>query len=80
MTAIYGINVTVSSQVAESTSKRNILMHRTAIAVAIQKNFRVETLARVQKSTPISGDILYGIATIRDDHGVLIHTAPENLA
>ncbi len=73
----YGIPVIPSSQVAESTSKRNLLVQRDCLGVAIQKNFKVERLARVQKSTPISGDILWGVDVVRNNHGVVIHSAPE---
>jgi len=71
---LYGIPVMISSKIATSGNIRQAgLIHKECLAAATQKNFRIEKLARVRKSTPISGDVLYGVATIRDNHGVLVN-------
>lgn len=67
---LYGIPLYRSSRVVTSGEMRKgLLLHKEAIGAATQKNFRIETLARVRKSTPISGDILFGEAVLRASHG-----------
>lgn len=68
--APYGVPHFFSTQVVSSTGYHNLVFHRQAFGIGTQKNFRIEKLARTKKSTPISGDILFGVKTIRQDHGV----------
>lgn len=68
---LYGAPVYTTSTVATSGNFRaGMYMHKEAYGAATQKNFTIEKLARVRKSTPISGDILYGYRAIRQNHAV----------
>lgn len=68
--APYGVPHFFSTQVVSSSGYHNLVFHRQAFGCGTQQNFRIERLARVRKSTPVSGDILYGVKTIRENHGV----------
>lgn len=72
---LYGYPLKLTTKIATSTSRKNLLLHKECLGAATQKNFTIEKLARVKKSTPISGDVLYGVAALREDHGVVINTA-----
>ena len=72
---VYGIPVYFSTAIASSTGYHNYLLHREAMAIATQSNFKIEKLARTKLSTPMVGHILYGVKTVRQDHGVDIVTA-----
>lgn len=70
---LYGIPTYFTALVPTSSlAKQNLLFHRQAFACGTQKNFRVEFLARTKKSTPVSGDILYGVKTVRQNHACLL--------
>lgn len=76
LSELYGTTASFTPLVPTNASARdNLLIHMEAFAAATQKNFRIEKLARTKKSTPISGDILYGVKTCRADHGCIIYTA-----
>ena len=75
---IFGIPTYFSTKINSTGSpavRKNLLFHRQAFAWGMQKNFNVETFARVRKSTPVSGDALYGVKTVRQNHACLINTA-----
>lgn len=72
---VYGSPVMVSSNVATATSQRkNLYMHRETLAIAIQKNIKMERFARTQLATTLNASFLYGVKTVREDHGVVIST------
>lgn len=72
---ILGVPVYFSSEVQLSTNHYNMLLHREAFACGVQKNFTLEKLARVRKSTPYSADMMYGVKVVRATHGVCITTS-----
>lgn len=68
---IYGAMVHVSPETyitASNTS--NMMFHREAFGLAIQKNIKVEDFARVGWLDDFGASELYGFAELRDDHGV----------
>ena len=70
---LYGTPVEVSSRVpTTSGGKDNVLFHREAFGVVLQKNFRMEKFARTRYSTNYAGSALYGVATLRDNHAVWV--------
>jgi len=72
---VYGSPVLVTSNVAtDSSQRKNFYMHREALAIAIQKNVRMERFARVQLATTLNSSFLYGVKTIRENHAVIIST------
>lgn len=74
---LYGIPVLFSTTIASTGTpayRNNLLFHKQAFAFGMQKNFNVETLARVSKATPVSGDALYGVKTVRADHACILAT------
>lgn len=72
---LYGTPVEVSTEVTTTSSKRdNVLFHRECFGVVMQKDFKLEKFARVRYSTPYAGSALYGVAELRDDHGVWVKT------
>jgi HK97 family phage major capsid protein len=72
---ILGVPVYFSSEVQLSTNHYNILVHREALACGVQRNFNMEQLARVRKSTPYSADMMYGVKVVRATHGIALTTA-----
>lgn len=71
---VLGVPVYFSSEVQLSTYHYNLLIHKEAFACGVQKNFNMEQLARVRKSTPYSADMMYGVKVVRGTHGVCLTT------
>lgn len=73
---LYGTPVSVSTEVTTTSSKRdNVLFHKEAFGVVMQKDFRMEKFARTKYSTPYAGSALYGVAILRDNHAVWVKSA-----
>lgn len=76
---IYGIPTFFTTKIKSTAGNlsvyKNFLLHRQALAWGMQKNFRLEMLARTKKSQPVSADWLFGIRTVRENHACLINTA-----
>lgn len=73
---IYGAPAVVSSNVATASSQRkNLYFHKEAFAIAVQRNVRIQRLAKTQLSTPLVGDVLYGVKTVREGHACQVLTA-----
>lgn len=76
ITGLYGTAVTVTPLVNNTASVRyNLLAHKEAIGVVMQKNFTMEKFARVRFSQPYAGSALYGVGQIRSDHLVVVKTS-----
>lgn len=70
---LYGTPVEVTSRITTTSSKRdNVLFHKQAFGVVMQKDFEMGKFAKVQYSTKYHGSALYGVATIRDNHAVWV--------
>jgi len=70
---LYGVMCHVSPEVYKSgNNTSNMMFHRDALALAVQKNLKVEQFARTGFLTPIGASQLYGVKELRDDHGVMI--------
>lgn len=68
---IYGVMAHVSPEVyITGTSTSNMMFHREALGLAMQKTIKVEDFARVGWLDDFGGSELYGFAELRDDHGV----------
>jgi hypothetical protein len=73
---LYGDPVYVSNKIVTSTGiKKNLYLHKEALGIATQRNFKIETLARTKLSTPVCGHILYGVKVLRANHGVVVNSA-----
>jgi len=73
---LYGTPVEVSSRVVTTAAKRNnVLFHREAFGVVMQKDFKMMPFARVRYSTNYAGSALYGVATLRDNHAAFVQSA-----
>lgn len=73
---LYGTPVEVSTQVTTTTLGRdNVLFHREAFGVVMQRDFKIEKFARTQYSTTYAGSALYGVVTLRDNHAVWAKSA-----
>jgi hypothetical protein len=73
---LYGTKVVVSTRVTTTSSKRdNVLFHKEAFGVAMQREFKMEKFMRQQFSTPYAGSALYGVATLRDNHASFVQSA-----
>jgi hypothetical protein len=71
ISGLYGTRVVTSTKVVSSAGKRyNVLFHREAFAIVMQKDFKFEKLAKVRLSQPYVGSALYGVVTSRDNHAV----------
>jgi len=73
ITGLYGTDVTVTPLVNNTAGLRyNVLAHKEAAGVVMQKNFSMEKLARTKMSQPYIGSALYGVAQLRADHVVIV--------
>jgi hypothetical protein len=78
LVGLYGIAVSKTSLVTRTGTPavyKNLLLHKEAFAVATQKNFEIQRLAKTKLSTPINGNILYGVKCVRTDHGIVVNSA-----
>lgn len=67
---IYGAVAHISPEVyASSSNVSNMLFHRSALALAIQKGVKMENFARVGWLDHFGASELYGVKEMRDDHG-----------
>lgn len=74
---IYGAPVYMTNQVVNpggaGSSDKNILLHKSAIAAAVQMQPDVETDRDILKKTDImTGSALWGVKTVRPDHMVVL--------
>lgn len=70
---IYGAPVYMTNQVVVSTNTKNLLIHKSAIAVAVQLKPDVEYFRDIYKKMDvITGSTLWGVKTVRPDHMVVI--------
>lgn len=68
---IYGVTTHVSPEVLISGSNTsNLMFHKEAIGLAIQKNVKMENFARVGWLDDFGGSHLYGASVLRSDHMV----------
>lgn len=68
---LYGVMTHVSPEVYKtSNNTSNLMFHRDAIALAMQKDVKIEQFARVGWLDHFGGSELYGVKELRDDHGV----------
>lgn len=68
---IYGIKTHVSTNIAVSTTARNLLLHKEAFALAMQLEPRVQAQYAVEKlGTKLVTDAIYGVVEYRDAYGV----------
>lgn len=73
---LYGTQVVVTTRVTTTSSKRdNVLFHKEAFGVVMQRDFKMEKFMRQQFSTPYAGSALYGVATLRDNHASWVQSA-----
>lgn len=68
---LYGAMVHISPEVYKtSNNTSNMLIHRECLALAMQKNVKIEQFARVAWLDHFGGSELFGTQEMRDDHGV----------
>ena len=72
---IYGVMTHVSPEVYVATSNTsNMMFHKSAIGLAMQKDIKVENFARVGWLDDFGASELYGLALLRNDHGVEVRS------
>lgn len=73
---LYGARWYETQEVATSGSvDKNLLLHRQTIGLIIQRNFEIVQFAKIALTTRINGNVLFGRAVIREEHGCVINTA-----
>lgn len=73
---LYGTPVVVTPRVTTTSSKRdNVLFHKEAFGVVMQRDFKMEKFSRTQFATPYAGSALYGVGVLRDNHAVWVQSA-----
>jgi hypothetical protein len=76
ITGLYGTRVVVTPLVTTTSSQRdNVLFHREAFGVVMQKDFKITNFGKVQFSREYGADALYGVAILRDDHAARVRSA-----
>lgn len=72
---IYGTMTHVTPEVYKtSNNTSNLMFHKSAYGLAVQKSIQVENFARVGWLDDFGGSHLYGHAELRDDHGVEVRS------
>lgn len=72
---LYGVQFHVSPEVVSSSSvHKNIMWHKEAFGLAMQKDIKVEKFARVNFSDRMGASELYGFGILRNDHSVLLNS------
>lgn len=67
---LYGVMTHVSPEVYKtSNNTSNLMFHRDCLALAMQKNVKIEQFARVGWLDHFGGSELYGVKELRDDQG-----------
>lgn len=70
---LYGVDVHITPEITTSGSTaQNLMFHRSAFGLAIQKDVTIEKFARTQFADRVGGSELYGKAVLRDDHAVQV--------
>jgi hypothetical protein len=71
MGELYGVMVHVTPEVYKTSSNTsNMMIHRECLGLAVQKDVKVEQFARTAFTDRMGASNLYGVAELRDDHGV----------
>jgi len=73
---LYGLDTAISTNIYNSsTSSNDMMFHRDAIGLALQKAPRTKSDYNVASiAWEVVTDTIYGCAEMRDDHGILIKT------
>ena len=72
---LYGVSVHISPEAHKtSNNTSNMMFHRDCLALAMQKDIKIEQFARTGFLTPVGASNLYGVKELRDDHGVEIRS------
>jgi len=72
---VYGVRVHVTPEVPKTVNDTsNLMFHRDAIILAMQKKPKMEKFARTAFTQRMGGSELYGFVEARDDHGVEVRT------
>lgn len=72
---IYGVMTHVTPEVYKTgNNTSNMMFHRDAFALAVQKNIKMEQFARTSFTQRMGASELYGVKELRDDHGVEIRS------
>lgn len=72
---LYGVMVHVSPETYKTANDTsNMMFHRDCFGLAMQKNVKIEEFARVGWLDHFGASELYGLAELRDDHGVEIRS------
>lgn len=75
LTGLYGTQVVVTPLVTTTSGQReNCLFHKEAFGVVMQRDFKIEKFSRTQFSQPYGASALYGVAELRDSHGIRVLT------
>lgn len=76
LSGLYGHPVKMTSRVQTSSNQlKNLLLHKECLAIATQSNFKIVKLGKTQLSDDFVGHVLYGVKTIRSNHGVVLSSA-----
>jgi N4-gp56 family major capsid protein len=73
---LYGVQTFMSTNIVKSgNDTNNMLFHKQAIAIAKQKDIRIQSEYSLEDLGHLTvADVLYGVAELRDDHAVLVKT------
>lgn len=71
---LYGVEVHVSPNIAAGPPAQNLMFHRSAFGLAMQRDIKVEKFARTQFADRMGASELYGNAILRDDHAIQVQS------
>lgn len=71
---LYGVELHVSPNVAGGPPAQNLMFHRSAFGLALQKDIKVEKFARTSFADRMGASELYGVAILRDNHAVQVQS------
>ena len=74
MADVYGNPLYKTTRIATSGNvRKGFYLHKEGLAVAIQRNIKIEKFARTQFSTPVAASVLFGSAIARNNHSQVLN-------
>lgn len=75
--SVFGVKVYVSENIVTDTTDKNFLMHKSAIALCVQRMPEIEEDRQPSfKRTLVTGSTLFGATVVRPDHLYILNRTP----
>lgn len=71
---LYGVELHISPNIVAGPPVQNLMFHRSAFGLAMQRDIKVEKFARTQFADRMGASELYGFAILRDNHAIQVQS------